>query len=198
MVTKYRFSGCYGFIAIPDPTTVEVASRLTEEAAPHAHFKMNESIHLALHYVEIEEASPDFVRHCLKRLSELLKGTKLLLGEVGVFADHYLHWNLECDQEILTKAHYFSLATLDIFRVDKFNHPPFLVNGTLNLTQLERTNLERYGHPLVLGQFRQCLTLASHPEGLESKPQVRRHVGYIADVQFAHFGPWGQVLKNLR
>lgn len=185
---EHRISGCHGFIVIPDKETIRVANDLVQEMAPGAQNKMGELVHLSLYYAMLELASPELIGAILRILRNMLDGTELLLGPVEVYANHYLSWNLEVNQPDLDKAHYTSLASLDLHRADKFS--TLQINEFQGLTDREKTNIAQYGFPLVLNQFKQQLTLASDPKSLELRPTTVRHVGRVADVHFVRFGPW--------
>ncbi|MDD5437608.1 MAG: hypothetical protein PHC70_00480 [Patescibacteria group bacterium] len=185
---NHRISGCHGFVVIPDGETIQAAKDLVRRMVPNAKNKMEDYVHLSLYYAMLEMASPELIGEVLQILRTKLIGKEISLGSVQVYAGHYLDWVLDVDLPDLNNAHYASLASLDLHRAEKFS--TFQIDGFQDLNPREQANMERYDHPLVLEQFRQQLTLASDPQGIELESTTVRRVGMIADVHFVRFGMW--------
>lgn len=194
------FNGGYGFVAILDAAANQKARELgarryAKKCGEVAGLEYAPGLpHVTLYHAKVQGAPADQVRAVLNKLGPLVK-EKISFGPVAVYGDKFLFWNAEISSA-LREAHRQALA-LSTFLDPKARAPA--QQEDLTLSQQERDNIARFGHPLVLDLQLPHITLGYDSAGL-AKDQPLEHVSHVGTVEhivFARIGQYGRVEEIL-
>lgn len=194
------FNGGYGFVAILDTTT----NKKVRELGARRYAKKHDDVagleyvpglpHVTLYHAKVQGAPVYQVQAILAKLGSLA-GEKISFGPVAVYGEKFLFWNAEISAA-LREAHREALA-LSTFLDPKARAPA--QQEDLTLSQQERDNIARFGHPLVLDLQLPHITLGYDSAGLAQDQPVQHvtHIGTVERVVFARIGQYGRVEEIL-
>ncbi len=185
------FSGAYGFVIRPDEKTQALARELARTTAPSAEFLV-ETPHITLYHAQFENLPKEVAKSILDEV-KMAEGQILNLRRLYVFGGKFIFWDVE-DKDNIRPIHEKALVSAKYL-----NHAVAAksIEEGLDLNPEEKTNIQKFGYPLVMDKFTPHITLAYDYQGIVLPPGITEKSleMKIDKVLFAEMGKYGSVRR---
>lgn len=157
--------------------------------------------HVTLYHGKLKDVPIAVVASLVDRIRQLLLGHKFVLSEVVGFGGNFIFWNLSevgSDIKQLQSAHEIALELAQY--LDPTALPKATTEEALTLSEEQKENVRRFGHPLVRNLFLPHITLGFHPGVANVKPPISTEEATltVASVEFVRIGHPGRVEEVLK
>jgi len=188
---KTEISGSYGIVIKPDPKTQQRAEHLAREMAPDAEFQVSFP-HVTLYHARFENLPLQKVRGIVSDLRKH-KHEILLLKHFEIFGGKLMFWNIQRNVSLVS-MHERTLGLAKFLNNEAVSRAQ---EEGLNMATEELENVKKFGHPLVLNQYKPHITLAYDSKGLilPYPTPGERWWMKIDDIVFAEMGQYGSVAR---
>ncbi len=187
-----RLNGSFGIVLLPDDETVKACHRLAGKLLPQNSEFVAVHSHITLYHGIIADAPSERLLKLTDRLAHLV-GASFELNEIQIFGGKFVFYNLVPDPKIRA-AHNEALCMAKYLDNEALTRAE---EERLDLTDAQRENLKKYGHPLVRDLHIPHITLGYSSE-LGNLPDTSfPKTMSVKSVSFASIGSYGSVEKSL-
>ena len=194
-VGSSKLRGRLGIIIVPDKGTTRMATKLALELTAGGAEFLVRTPHLALYHATFNAVPVNVLADIISEL-DVLRNQVFRLEQVTVYGRKFLFWNVKNDKR-LQLAHE---KALKIARYVDRDTRPLATDEGLVLGNKERSNLRRYGYPLVGEAYLPHVTLAYNSTGFSFDKEVIAAVGWpltVVSVTLARIGRYGNIAETV-
>lgn len=192
-IQNSKFTGGYGFVAVPDQKTIDKCYSLVAERFPAdwEYLLGSKNLpHVTLYHSRMKGVPSEFATETREKLSSTLCGLTFSLKDLQCFGAKFIFWNIDpsdSSYELLLKAHQ------DALQLSKYLDPTAPKRAEeegLSLSPKEKENVELFNHPLVRDLFTPHITLAydEKANGFLKDGETDEFTMTIERVEFAEIG----------
>jgi hypothetical protein len=183
------YNGTYGIVLLPASEGREEAVQLSRHIKPTTlDLGGKHHPHLTLYHANFDNLPEEVVDKMLQTIGMQLP-LKAHFFRIATYKKKFVFWDARRDAAL------FSLHTQSLSLSEYLNEQATAVGTeTLDLSEDEKDNIRRYGHPLVGSLWRPHITLAYREEGPEVEVPRSNDV-WFAKVAFVLIGEYGTAQK---
>jgi len=192
MREEKRYNGQYGAVLLLGKDT---KNKVRNTAASYRHGNVIDLIegghepHMTIYHSKFKNLPSGVVDELLKNLAESLP-VRLSFTELSSFGGKFLFLNIQKSDQ-LQKIHEYSLECLSAY-FDKEGKQQSS-HENITLSSGEHSNVERYGHPLVLEYWQPHITIGYFPDGVQNISIEKTFEGESISVAFVKIGEAGSI-----